>query len=140
MNENTDLRTDFITGLRKLADFYEFHPDFPLPGYIPECLAYATTREDLARLARQLGHADKSVDDSYFNLRRSFGGGVRLRIYSTRSNVCQRVVVNKRHVPEAVVPAKAAEPETVIPAHDEEVVEWICDESILAPTEAGEAK
>ena len=48
------------------------------------------------------------------------------KVYTDRAQVCRRVVVGKRTVP--AVPAQ--------PAHEEDIVEWVCEDEPLLKAEA----
>jgi hypothetical protein len=112
-------RADAIQGLRDLADFLEQHPGVPAPTY--NALLVSSTKEMLTRIARMASWT-KDYGGEYFSLKKEFLGGLTLDIYTSRSEVCRKVVVGER-----VVPARPAEPERV-----EEVVEWVCEEALLA--------
>jgi hypothetical protein len=107
-------RADFIDGLRKMADFFEQHPQ------IKTCSIDGNVfveRSELAALAR-LGGGSKEYYDSWFALRRTFGEDVRLDINVSREQVCRKVVVGHKIVP--------AQPEREV-----EIVDWVCEESVL---------
>lgn len=109
-------------GLRELADWLEEHPEqadaVVLSLTVNVCVF---DREGIVAAARAMGTAEKVYDvDSYFTVRRKFGS-VWLDFFCNRDRVCRRVVVDTIAVPERVVPA-----------HTEEVVEWVCDEPLLA--------
>jgi hypothetical protein len=111
---------DFIRGLREFADFLEAHPEVPAPTY-PD-LSIFTDRDGLRLAARALPRAEKvGLGDSFFVLRGEFGN-IEVQCMAPREQVCRRVVVGTEEVPEKVVPA-----------HTKEVVEWECDEPLLAP-------
>lgn len=130
-----DVRHDFINGLRDLADFYSDHPDFPLP----HCSEYSGSpfmiygNEDAetfaARVSELGGNRSKIHDDHAVRVVRSFGGGIEVELYASRSNVCERVVVGKETV-EVVDPAA---PKVMV---ERDVVEWKCHpvlDAALAP-------
>ena len=106
---------EYAAALRRIADFYEQHQDFPLQ-YLPSIEVFPDdTREEVVRIARVLGgYVTKKADGHLLVLVKDFGG-VSLRVLFARSAVCESRVVGVRHVEERVVPA-----------HDVEEVEWDC--------------
>jgi hypothetical protein len=103
------------------------HPD--LVSKVPPHKTYIFVHSDkeLRDLTRALGgRREKRADDSYFMVKRDFGGGVCIELNLSRSEVCERLVIGVEHVGETVVPAK------IIPAHDEEIIEWDCPPALLA--------
>ena len=83
-------------------------------------LLYRFTREELQRTVRALGRGIKEDDDRWAGVTRQFGGGVSVYAYTSREQVCRKVVTGTK-----VIPAH------VIPEHTVELVEWEC-EPILA--------
>jgi len=114
--------TDYARGLRAIAEWYEAHPDMPVP-YANEINVYGVkeTREEAARIALALASCRKEHDGNLFKLVRDFDG-LQLRFVFMRGAVCTRRVIGQRLVP--------AQPERVI-----EVVEWDCEPSLLAGVE-----
>jgi hypothetical protein len=88
--------------------------------------SYGCTRDDLVAAAKGSTGWDKGYLDSSFELKRSFGGGVKISINADRDQVCERVVVGQRVV-------------DAVPAHVVDVVEWKCGDSLLKGTAGGEA-
>jgi hypothetical protein len=128
---------ELVEGLRKLADFIEEHPELPISDpeisveyWIHEPYTFdddqRSVKERMQVAARALGRANKEYYGSYFNLSRKFSEHVKLEFTSDRQEVCRRVVKEVVHHPEQIVPQK------VLPARTEEVVEWVCDDPILA--------
>ena len=120
---------EFAEALRKLARWYEEHPDIPRPSD-PALCVYAIDHVDITFLARTLGTFTKEVTASggLYMIARDFGGVV-LRFVYNRDTVCTKRVVGTRTVP--ATPAQPACPE-----HEEEIVEWDCPHSLLG--EVGE--
>jgi len=114
--------TDYARGLRAIADWYEAHPDIPVP-HTSEIGVYGVeeTREEAARIALALAPCRKEHDEGAFRLARDFDG-LTLKFVFARSAVCARRVVGYRVIP--------AWPERVV-----EVVEWDCEPSVLAEVE-----
>ncbi|HXP82615.1 MAG TPA: hypothetical protein VN976_22135 [Verrucomicrobiae bacterium] len=123
---------DYVAALRELADFFEAHPE--LPGGDVGTINVAVGPEKLRALASCLGSFKKKADPYFYNLSKTVGLWT-IDVYTSRSNLCEAVVVGKKQVAEVVVPAR---PEEVIPAHEEDIVEWHCPDSLLAPDEEGE--
>ncbi len=114
---------ELIDGLREFADFLEEHPEHPLfCGVQFDC--FLKGKEELADVARTLGHAQKGGTRDYFYLRKKFGP-VAVDYNVSREQVCQRVVVGEKLIP--------AQPERI-----EEVIEWRCADAILATPEEAE--
>lgn len=112
------MRDETIQGLRALADFLAEHPDVPLPSLTLN--AFVDTKAEIAAIAR-VAPWGKNHNGDWFFLTRSFAGTVRLDINVPRGQVCERVVIGQR----------------TVPAHEEDIVEWKCDESLLADAAEG---
>lgn len=112
---NRRQRAKFIDGLRELADFLEQHAHAPVVKYA-SINGFAETKEELADIARRIGHAEKKVTGDWYMLEKKFAKYVTYGVNIERVKVCERKVVGTRD----------------IPAHTEEIVEWECKESILA--------
>lgn len=127
-------KRELVEGLRELADFIEAHPELPIAEkpfvniefwcheneLYPE-LKLGSVRLRLAIAARAMGLANKKYSGGYFDVYKRFGDCVRLTFTANREYVCRKVVKEVVH-----------HPERVIPARDEEVVEWVCDDALLA--------
>lgn len=108
-------RTDFVNGLRALADFIEKNEALPVP-YSSPFNFFVNTKAELRDMQRIVGgKLEKDATDHYFYLRRLFGP-LKLDINISREEVCERIVLGKRTVPE----------------HEEDIVQWRCADSILA--------
>lgn len=105
--------SEFAKSLRELADWYDEHPDVPLPA-AANFNAFLDDRDALARVARLIGIAEKGADPNYFFLKKRFGE-ISLDFNVARAVACERRVVGVREIPE-----------TVVPARTEEIVEWDC--------------
>ena len=123
-------RQDYIEGLRMIADFLESHLLVPLPTTTEFMIFDVHGKDQMIAIARQFGTCDKSADDSFFRLRKSFGPLI-LEALDYCEKVCTKVVVGTRRVEDQQIPAREAE---FIPAHDEPIVEWRCP-SLLAVEE-----
>ena|ERR1700739_441849 len=127
MDNSNSERLQFVEGLRRLADFYEARPEFPLPS---ETTMYVwmddKSFEGSVRLVAQaMGKASKQiVGESFFTLVRQFGL-VKLEALWTREKVCERVVVGTEEV-EETVPVTY---ETRMVKRDKVV--WHCPDAVL---------
>lgn len=126
-------RDELVAGLRELADFLDSPRGLELPAlgvaatawpqeYDP--VTYETvpgrSKRIMQRAARALGKADKRHEGHYFSLLRKFGP-VRLELTTYREQVCEKVIIGTKEVPEVTYPART-----------EDVVEWVCSDSLLA--------
>lgn len=112
--------TEFVRELRTLADFYEKHPDFPVPNeYNHDITVVVWNKETFAKLVRQMGRATKDYSESYAHARRGL-----LKVMVPREAVCRKVVTGTE-----VVPAREE--------YTREIVEWVCDEPILKAADNG---
>ena len=108
--------TEFVASLRAAADFFESHPEAPVPSYRVTLNMFVYTREEFESIARSVGTANKGVSGEWFFLRRKFGDCLQMDWNVTRGEVCEARVVGKR-----VIPARPAEPEREV-----DIVEWDC--------------
>ena len=132
---NTD-RTEYIKGLRGIADALEADLDLPLPypGNHSAVTVYTYTKADAAKWTRILtGKREKAVKDTG-----SFGfevhgaiHGVAVLILADRSTVCERIVTGTETVTRSIKDQHAvAAAIEAIPAvevtEQVETVEWKC--------------
>lgn len=113
----------FIFSLRQIADFYETHPELPIP-FLSEINGYVTTKEELKQVANNLGSCHKTYNNSLFTLSKEFGE-ILLSFHAGREQVCERVVIGKKMVEKEIV--IATEKKMV----EEEIVEWKCTDTSL---------
>lgn len=134
-----DTRTEYIQGLRQLADILDANPDLPLPYAMgtdgefdsDRATFYLHSKADMVTFARCFpGPLSKEVDDRSehygFSLKGSLRG-LHLLASVARSEVCTRRVVATREV-EVTKPdpdAVAAVP-TITVTETVEDVEWDC--------------
>lgn len=111
-----------VTGLRKLAEFFEQNPDFPATEMVMAIYNY-DTKEEAAQVAKVLGSSKKEYSDYSFTLVKEFSPYVKMRVVFSRGNICQRVVIGQKEIPEQIIPARPSE---VIPAHKEDILAWDC--------------
>ena len=109
-----------VKGLRALADFLEANPDLPESARLTVDI-WVWNKNDFREAARKMGHAEKIETNHLFALRKTFSDKVVIDLNTTRDVVCTKVVVGKEYVEEIVVPA-----------HEREIVEWRCEDPVLA--------
>ena len=119
----TDLRNEKIEAIHRMADYFTGHPDFPVPSFTVG--AFVPTKEETIRLV-QGGIWEKKPSGSLFFFYKQFDsrGNVKLYIAANREQLCERVVVGTQWV--GASPAVEA-----TEAHEEEIVEWICPDSLM---------
>lgn len=116
----------FVSGLRKLADLYEAHPEVPLPhniGMYGDAI-YCHSPAGFAAAVRMFGAGSKSDGDSTLDFTPGFP--LPFKVYGFKSDICERVQIG-----EEVVPAQPEQvvPEHVIPAvaeHTKPIYKWNC--------------
>jgi hypothetical protein len=109
----------FAADLHELADWFAEHPEIEPPPLVTLYL-FRFSREPFVETVRAMGRGEKSGDDSYFIFERRFGV-VTLQATVQRDEVCRKVVVGTEEIPEQTTPA-----------HTQDVVEWVCEEPLLA--------
>ena len=134
--------SSFIQMLREIADLYEQNPEILTPQYV-SMNQYSCSKEQLAAIARAVPKADKRYSGDTFVLEIPFEDpnpedprwpdNITLRFYGERSEICTKRVVGKKQIPEEYIPGRLVE------AHEEEIVEWECHSSLLAPPKETEA-
>jgi len=123
----TDERKQQIADLREVLNWFEKHPEIPLP--VTEFNIYSwDTTEEARTMATAMGTFEKRAQENLFYLTKRFGT-VQVRAVFSRSQVCKRIVTGKRTVPERV---------EVVPAHEEEIVEWDCPSLLKEESRAPE--
>jgi hypothetical protein len=86
-------------------------------------------RSKMRQIAKALRNATKDYSGHVFRLTKTFGdsrwskGSVTLDFTSDRNAICRKVVKETKLIPERT---------EVYPARTEEVVEWVCDDALLA--------
>ena len=119
--EKDQAREQFVWGLKGLLEFYENHPNFPLPTFNLGCnvYQYGAEKEEIGELARRLGKTEK-IFGSDFMLCRKFSENVSIKVIASREKICKKIVKGKKIIPSHYQPER-----------EEEIVEWECDESLL---------
>lgn len=107
----------FVQQLREVADWYEQHPETPLPHEeeFDVRLYGVHTREDAVNLIRLFGTCTKKWSESFLEVVKLFPSGANITGIFDRSRVCTRKVVGTRIVPRHVTEE-----------HLLEIVEWDC--------------
>lgn len=132
MDESKNHR-EYVQGLRALADFYEAHPEVPLP-YSEQNIYALDTKDEAKMLAEALGTFEKEYNEWHFTMVKRFGP-IQMRFVFNRGNVCTKKVVGVKTIPAEFVEAHTR------PARTEEIVEWDCPDSLLDhDTEARQAQ
>lgn len=122
----------YAAGLRELADLLELNPKLELPLTI--ITVYATdTKENAANVLRALSPCEKEYAGALFKIKRKIGP-LTLSYVFMRNTVCTPRVVGTReveakHIPERLIPS------SFNPAHTEDIIEWECEEPLLARTD-----
>lgn len=119
----------FIEGLRSLADHLESHPDFPQLSWTPDFYFRVGTKEELVAVARTLGSFTKRTSGGNFYLDKGFGKDVVAKIYTSRENVCTKVVTGQAWE-EGRTAQEATEGKMV------DVVRWDCPDMFLTKEDA----
>lgn len=127
-------RTEYIAGLRQLADLLEQHDELPLPhdgsgsALLLSFLSGADPKSAFVAAARVIpGKLDKDVRGNYYDLRGTLGGpqGLQILLCAFRADVCERVVTGVETVTKQV-PDPAVTVPLVEVTEKVETVEWIC--------------
>jgi hypothetical protein len=114
----------YSRNLRALADWYEQHPDAPIDSpYVSRAnYSFKASPEEI----RAIGAGEKDYAGSlfYYRVKHEF---FTIEWIEGREKVCTPRIVGKRTVPSVYYPE-----------HEEDIVEWDCPGSLLAPAEAKE--
>lgn len=119
-----------VKDLRAFADFIEQH-GVEIPGDIYISNSYNSLWDDdnstakekakaVAKILARGGLVEKKHDDYDLTLIRSFGK-IKLKFSIQREKFCKKVVTGTREIPAVTYEART-----------EEVVEWVCDDPVLA--------
>lgn len=126
--EAAQRRKEVADGYRAFADLIEQVPELGDEVSDEERIlvyVYEDAAKRLAAIARSLpGRVDKLADSDYFGFDYDLGGGRTIQVYSSRSAVCERVVVGTETI-ETQVEVEPAKTETKLV--EREVVEWRCE-------------
>jgi hypothetical protein len=138
-------RAAYITGLRKLADVLDVHPDVPLPhdghkhGRLP---IYTHGAAQFAAAARAIGGAKGTSHDGRLQLRATLDG-LHVTITDLSGEVCRKIVDTVEVVEDIpdpdVVAAAVANAPRVQQTRVETIERWECPPSVLALAPRAEA-
>jgi hypothetical protein len=122
-------RSQYIAGLRELADLLEQHEELELPysGYrsAMSVIPADNQLEQVAAWARALpGRVEKRVRSGYFDIDGNLAG-LKITVIADRDKVCERVVVGTETVTRTV-PDPDVEVPLVEVTEQVERVEWRC--------------
>ena len=122
-------RDAFINGLHQLADFLTAHPTIPASSWGYHSLDVSVFGVDKATLVETatLPHTrwNKNYGATYFELSRTFDGGVKFSLNASRKEVCTAEVVGTETV-EVLDPAA---PKITV---ERDVIEWKCHPLLTA--------
>lgn len=126
IQEQRDEREAKLNDLIKVASWLKEHVDVPLPAFETLSIYQWDSKEEATKLAKTFGTCEKSADESFFRLTKSFGTVILQGVFS-RAGVCERVVVGTKEIEteEADPVAVAAIPKVKV-KKQVEVVEWKC--------------
>lgn len=131
-----ETRAAAISGLRKLADLLEAHPELPLPyhgfGVPAKIYMLGSDRSAFVDAVRALpGKADKRVDNDTYRVSVKLHG-LEVEVVAYRDDVCERVVTGTREVTKTI-----PDPNVVVPVVEVtevvEDVEWVCSPLLREP-------
>lgn len=116
----------FVEGLRRVADWYEEHPDCPLPkGYSDGVFSnYVNTKDEVVEAKDRFGVVAVEADEYYFSVFKSFGN-FQMKVFASRSTVCKRKVVGTKKV------WKKEATQWTEKEVEEEIVEWDCPPELV---------
>lgn len=117
-------RQEHIEGIRTLLDFLWEHPEVPWPISLSHSYIFVDDKEQMRNVVKQLGNVSKFPSGEHLAVEKKFGDRTFFTVYVNREQVCHKVVTGIEHVEEKVTPA-----------HDKEIVEWVCDDPLLKPSE-----
>lgn len=132
--------SDFVDGLREMADFLDMHPHLldRLNFASADAHVFARDESDFSDLLLDLGKGEKRASEGYLSVRRRFGPHA-LVLSLARSLACERVQTGTETVEETVgldeVPCDAevlGEVRQVKIKRTVPTFEWKCPESFLA--------
>ena len=114
--------SEYVAGLRDLADWLEAHPDLDVYGGGVTAMPH-DDKETVKTWATAMKPCTKNYSDSLFQLKRMFGP-IELRASFWRTAVCEKIVTT-REVTE-FVPDPSVDVPMVEVTKTVEDVEWVC--------------
>lgn len=144
--ELTEKQRAWIDGLRQLADIAEQHPEIIANQSLAVFHGFYDWQdegdplESMTEFARSLGGRwEKNIDaQDDFRLEQQFGPH-KLALYTSRENVCERIVRTEtvtREIPDPDAPPPPPVPLITV-TEEVETVTWVCPESVLEAAGAG---
>lgn len=131
--EDQKQRDECLIALRRLVATLEANPNLKAP-YLGCAVLPCESLEEMRELVRAYGGMwHKEKDDADFQIRQALSDVGSILLYASHEKVCKRVVTGKRTLPAEVIPAR---PETTLPEREEDIVEWICPDSVLGTAPA----
>ncbi len=123
----THARSEFIRGLRAIANFYEqnanaYYDDMRLT--VSMYVGGREARTTMAAMARAFGQYNQTYDERNVTIARSFSEQVTLALFASKQKICRRVVIGEHILPARVIPATN---EIHIPERREPRVTWQFD-------------
>src|ERR1700722_3262594 len=128
-------RSEFIQGLRDVADLYEQQEGLPLPSYEYNHTSYNCSLDTMVAVAKTPGGWERKGAGGMVLLMRKVGP-LTVKYYAARELVCEKVVVGKKFVPEQTIEGT---PTRIVSAHVEDEIEWKCGSILGAAIAAPEA-
>lgn len=139
-------RSEYISGLRKLADLLETQPDLPLPfdGGAENNASTRITfyllgdpRDVFVQAARALpGPLDKEVSGDTYRVVAHLDG-LHVQVVAYREDVCERVVTGTREVTKTVPDPMVTVPVVEVTETVEDV-RWVCSPLLASEQGLGE--
>lgn len=137
-------RTEYVAGLRILADLLERHDDLPLPTHGDvSWLLFGTKgeRDTAAQIVRRMPGIWTKVPYGDEGKETLFGfiaeqRGVSLKVVVYRDAVCERIVTGTERVTETI-PDPAVQVPLVEVTREVETVEWRCSPLLAEATRDG---
>jgi hypothetical protein len=123
----THARSEFIRGLRAIANFYEQNANAYYDEMHLTVSMYVGGREartTMAAMARTFGQYNQTYDERNVTIARSFSEQVTLAFFASKQKICRRVFVGEHILPARVIPATN---EIHIPERREPRVTWQFD-------------
>ena len=109
-------REEFIMGLRQMADFFALNPEIPEPHYYGPYILIGAS--DVRPIAKRLRTFKKEYEGTDFYMVKHFGPHF-IKFWTSRENVCKKIVVGTKEIPEMII---AAKPEQIVPATEAQTI------------------
>jgi hypothetical protein len=142
IEEEAAVKAKWISDAREMLDWIEARDLVP-PNYVPLSVSRWFGAENLPDAIRTLGTAENMANDYQIGARRKFGVHS-YSVFSGRDSVCEKVKTGTKVVTKTAeateTPLKGARnvravtTTTLVYETDEDVSEWVCPPSLLAPS------